>query len=94
MKLISDNKFQPYDRLVAIILASVLAIFYYNNLKVQSTIDSAELAQEILRKNDNVLLDILAIESGIRDYIISYNNLFLETFNNAVRAMHSNLASL
>lgn len=94
MKLISEKKFQLYYILVAITLASVLAIFYYNNLKVKSTSNSAELAQEILRKNDNVLLDILDIETGTRGYIISENNLFLETFNNAVRAMDKNLASL
>jgi PAS domain S-box-containing protein len=94
MKLISDKKFQVYYILIAIILASVLAIFYYNNLKVQSTSESAEVAQEILRKNDNVLLDILDIETGTRGYIISDNNLFLETFNNAVRALNSNLAGL
>jgi len=91
MKLISEKRFQLYYILVAIILASVLAIFYYNNLKVKSTSDSTELAQEILRKNDNVLLDILDIETGVRGYIISENNLFLETFNNAVIAMDRNL---
>jgi PAS domain S-box-containing protein len=94
MKLISEKKFHLYYILVAIILASVLAIFYYNNLKVKSTSDSAELAQEILRKNDNVLLDILDLETGVRGYLISENNLFLETFNNAVVAMNRNLYSL
>ncbi|MFT5243830.1 MAG: PAS domain S-box-containing protein [Psychroserpens sp.] len=94
MKLISNKKFQIYYILIAIILASVLAVLYYNNLKVKSTSDSAELAQEILRKNDNVLLDILDIEIGTRGYIISDNNLFLETFNKAVKAMNRNLASL
>jgi len=94
MKLISEKRFQLYYILVAIALAAVLAIFYYNNLKVKSTSNSAELAQEILRKNDNVLLDILDIETGTRGYIISENNLFLETFNNAVKAMNKNLASL
>lgn len=94
MKLISEKKFQLYYILVAIILASVMAVFYYNNLKIKSTTDSAELAQEILSKNDNVLLDILDIETGTRGYVISDNNLFLETFNNAVRALNKNLAEL
>ncbi|EIA07189.1 PAS domain S-box protein [Flavobacterium frigoris] len=94
MKLLSQKKFQLYYILVAVILAAVLAIFYYNNLKVQATSDSTELAQEILRKNDNVLLDILDIETGTRGYIISDDNLFLETFNNAVKALNSNLAAL
>jgi PAS domain S-box-containing protein len=94
MKLISDKRFQLYYILVAIILAAVLGVFYYNNLKVKSTSDSAEHAQEVLRKNDNVLLDILDIETGVRGYIISENDVYLDTFNNAVKAMNSNLSSL
>ncbi|WP_367753608.1 PAS domain S-box protein [Flavobacterium sp. WC2430] len=94
MKLISEKRFQLYSILIAIILAMVLAVFYYNNLKVKSTSDSTDLAQEILRKNDNVLLDILDIETGVRGYIISENSLFLETFNNAVKAMNRNLSAL
>ncbi|WP_367770522.1 PAS domain S-box protein [Flavobacterium sp. WC2421] len=94
MKLISEKRFQLYSILIAIILVMVLAVFYYNNLKVKSTSDSTDLAQEILRKNDNVLLDILDIETGVRGYIISENSLFLETFNNAVKAMNRNLSAL
>ena len=94
MKLISEKRFQLYSILLALILLSVLSVYYYNNLKVKSTSDSTDLAQEILRKNDNVLLDILDIETGVRGYIISENSLFLETFNNAVRAMNRNLSAL
>jgi CHASE3 domain sensor protein len=90
MKLISEKRFQLYYILVAIILTTVLAVFYYNNLKVKSS-DSAEHAQEVLQKNDNVLLDILDIETGVRGYIISENDVYLDTFNNAV-AMNSNLS--
>jgi CHASE3 domain sensor protein len=61
-----------------------LAVFYYNNLSKSSS-DSAEHAQEVLRKNDNVLLDILDIETGVRGYIISENDVYLDTFNNAVK---------
>ena len=59
MKLISEKRFQLYYILVAIILTTVLGVFYYNNLNVKSSSNSAEHAQEVLRKNDNVLLDIL-----------------------------------
>jgi CHASE3 domain sensor protein len=76
--------------LVAIILT--VLVFYYNNLKVKSSSNSAEHAQEVLRKNDNVLLDILDIETGVRGYIISENDVYLDTFNNAVIAMNSNLS--
>jgi PAS domain S-box-containing protein len=94
MKLISEKRFQLYYILVALILAAVLGVFYYNNLKVKSSSYSAEHAQEVLRKNDNVLLDILDIETGVRGYIISENDIYLETFNNAVKAMNTNLSTL
>jgi len=94
MKLISEKRFQLYYILVAIILTAVLGVFYYNNLKVKSSSNSAEHAQEVLRKNDNVLLDILDIETGVRGYIISENDVYLDTFNNAVKAMNKNLSAL
>lgn len=94
MKLISEKKFQLYYILIALILAAVLVVFYYNNLKVKSSSDSAEHAQEVLRKNDNVLLDILDIETSIRCYIVSENDIYLETFKIAVKSMNTNLSSL
>jgi PAS domain S-box-containing protein len=94
MKLISEKRFQLYYILVAIILTTVLGVFYYNNLNVKSSSNSAEHAQEVLRKNDNVLLDILDIETGVRGYIISENDLYLDTYNNAVKAMNKNLSTL
>jgi CHASE3 domain sensor protein len=33
----------------------------------------------------------LDIETGVRGYIISENDVYLDTFNNAVKAMNSNL---
>jgi hypothetical protein len=52
MKL-KKKRFQLYYILVAIILTTVLAVFYYNNLKVKS----AALCRAW--QNDNDLLDIL-----------------------------------
>lgn len=94
MKLISDNKNQFYSLFLVLILASVLAFFYYNNLKVKSSGISADHAQDILSKNDNVLLDILDIEIGMRGYIVSENNIYLETFNNARKSLNKNLLAL
>jgi CHASE3 domain sensor protein len=39
----------------------VTSVFYYNKLKVKSSTNSAEEKQGVLRKNDNVHLDILDI---------------------------------
>ncbi|TDE02640.1 ATP-binding protein [Flavobacterium hiemivividum] len=94
MRLISEKRFQIYYILVAIILVAVLGVFYYNNLKLKSTSDSAVHAHEVLRKNDNILLDILDIETGVRGYIISENDLYIESYNKAVKAMSNNLSDL
>jgi CHASE3 domain sensor protein len=75
--------------MVAIILTTVLAVFYYNNLKVKSSSDSAEHAQEVL-KMIMLLLDILTSKRSKR--VISENDVYLDTFNNAVIAMNSNLS--
>jgi hypothetical protein len=51
MKLISEKRFQLYYILVAIILTTVLAVFYYNNLSKIKQADSNRRSC----KNDNVL---------------------------------------
>jgi CHASE3 domain sensor protein len=68
MKLISE-KISTLLYIGRIILTTVLAVFYYNNLKVKSTLQSTCAGG--LAQNDNVLLDILDIETGVRGYIIS-----------------------
>jgi CHASE3 domain sensor protein len=86
MKLISEKRFQLYYILVYYI------DYCFGCFLLQLKIKSTEHAQEVLRKNDNVLLDILDIETGVRGYIISENDVYLDTFNNAVIAMNSNLS--
>jgi CHASE3 domain sensor protein len=90
MKLISEKRFQLY--IVAIILTTVLAVFYYNNLKSKKSSSNLQSMRRRSSQNDNVLLDILDIETGVRGYIISENDVYLDTFNNAVIAMNSNLS--
>ena len=94
MKLFSEKRIQLFYFLVAALLLSVLLIFYYNNLKVKSTSNLIEHTQNVLRRSDNVLLDILDIETIARGYIITGNSFFLEPFNNAIITMNKNLAAL
>lgn len=80
--------------LVAIALMSTLALFYYTTQKIKSTSDLMKHAEEVLHKSDNVLLDIINIETGSKGYILTGNELFLEPFNNAVASINHNLAEL
>lgn len=80
--------------IVAVALLPVLIFFYYNIKKVKSTSDSVEHTQEVLRKNDNVLLDVLNIETGSRGYILTGNDLFLAPFNSGVIKISRDFAEL
>jgi len=80
--------------LAAIALISILVIFYHNDQKVKSTSDWVEHTQEVLRKSDNIFLDILNVETGSRGYILTGNETFLSPFNNAATAINSNLTEL
>jgi len=78
----------------AIILVSVAVIFYYNTKKVKVTSDLVDHTQEVLRKSDNVLLDILNMETGLRGFIISENEIFLDSYNIAINTINSDLSDL
>jgi PAS domain S-box-containing protein len=94
MKLVSKKRIPLFYFLVATLLLSVLLIFYYNNKKVKSTSNLIEHTQQVIRKSDTILLDILDIESIARGYVITGNAIFLEPFNAAVNSMNKNLAAL
>jgi len=94
MKFTLEKTLVFYFFLAAIALVSVLVIFYFDTQKIKSTSDLVEHTQEVLRKSDNVLLDILNIETGSRGYIITGNNFFLEPFNNAITTINRHLSEL
>ncbi len=94
MKFVSEKKSIFFFMLAAIALVSVLVIFYYNVQKVKSTNDLVEHTQEVLHKSDNVLMDIINIETGLRGYLLTRNEIFLEPFYNSVTTINSNITAL
>ena len=94
MKSIFGEKITFIYFLTVSSLLFVLAIFYYNNQKVKSTSDLVEHTEEVLRMSDNVLLDITNIESGFRGYILSGNNIFLDSYVSSVKTLHKNIRDL
>lgn len=93
-KFTLEKKIIFFFFLAASALLSVLVIFYYNAQKVKSTNDLVEHTQEVLRKSDNVFLDVLNIETGSRGYSLTGNENYLEPFNNAVITINSNIEKL
>ena len=94
MKFISENKITIIFFFIVVILASVLVISYNNTQKLKSINDLVGHTQEVLHQSDNVLLDILSIETGSRGYVLSGNQMFLEPYNNSIATIHNNLATL
>lgn len=76
-KFTLEKKIIFFFFLAASALLSVLVIFYYNAQKVKSTNDLVEHTQEVLRKSDNVFLDVLNIETGSRGYSLTGNENYL-----------------
>ena len=94
MKFLVDKKITLVLIVAAIILVSVVALFYYNTQKVKSTSDLVEHTQEVLRKSDNVLLDMINIETGLRGYIISEDEIFLEPYKSALKSIKPDIEEL
>lgn len=94
MKFLVDKKITVILFFAAIILVSVVVVFYYNTKKVKSSSDLVEHTQEVLRKSDKVLLDIINIETGLRGYILSDNAIFLGTYYKALETISPNLEDL
>jgi signal transduction histidine kinase len=94
MKLTNENKKNLFYILAATLLVSVLAAFYLNNQKVKATSDLMEHTQEVLRKSDDVLLDVVMIETGTRGYVLTKNEGFLIYFDKNILSVHNNLLAL
>ena len=94
MKFLADKKIMIILFMVAILLVSIVAVFYYNVKKVKSTGDQAAHSQEVLRLSNDVLLDIISIETGLRGYILTENEIFLEPYNKLLKKVTQNLSDL
>jgi PAS domain S-box-containing protein len=94
MKLIFGKTTTLFYYLALIALVVVLVLFYSNTLKVRATGNLVDHTQEVLRKSDNILLDILNTETGQRGYILTGEVIFLEPYTNAQTTLSNNLAAL
>ena len=94
MKINLEKKSYILFLIIAFTLLAILAMFYYNTNKMKSTSELVEHTQDVLHVSDNILLDVLNIETGSRGYLLSKNDIFLEPFNNAILTINSNLGKL
>lgn len=94
MKMSLEKKI-PLAFLLAIILLIVLAVFAYRSVTALDDAIKQEIhTQEVLQKLDRVLNNTLDAETGVRGYIITGKEEFLEPYNNAERESRENIAAL
>ncbi|MEI6142233.1 MAG: ATP-binding protein [Mariniphaga sp.] len=94
MKFTFEDKTKLFFPLTAAVLISLLAVFYYSTRKVKQSNDLVDHTQEVLHMSDKVLLDLLNIENGIRGYILTGNQFFLEPYYLAKDKINSDLSVL
>ena len=94
MKFISENKIKLVYFLSATILLLILVMFYIYTQKAKINANLVEHTQEVLHKSDNVILDVINIETGFRGYLLSGNETFLEPFINATKKINFDIFEL
>ncbi|OFX17019.1 MAG: hypothetical protein A2033_04690 [Bacteroidetes bacterium GWA2_31_9] len=94
MKLTSDKITTFFFTLLAIALIATLVVFYNNTKKVKLSANLVEHTQEVLVKSNNVLLDILNIESGSRGYVLTENEAFLKPFDKSILTINNRIREL
>ena len=76
------------------IIAVLLAVFYYNTIKVKSTEKLVEHTEIVIDKSNEILIDIINIETGSRGFILTNNESFLKPYNESLKKINQNLESL
>ena len=89
-----DKKTVIFFFFAAFALVAILVLFYYNARKVETTSNWVEHTQQVLRKSNDVLLDVISIESSSRGFVLTDNTVFLSSFDNAQKTIFSNISDL
>ena len=91
MKFLFEKKTTLFYILSAILLTTVLLIFYENNQKVIASNNILMHSQDVINKSDEVLIDVLNIETGFRGYLFTDDEIFLEPFYAAETKIYTDL---
>ena len=94
MTFILEKKTKLFYIVSTILLITVLGIFYANSQKEIASSKKLLHTQEVISKNNEVLLDVLNIETGFRGYLLSGNKVFLEPYYQSKNKVSANLDTL
>ncbi|WP_310556684.1 CHASE3 domain-containing protein [Flavobacterium sp.] len=94
MKFLLDKTISSFYSLTVIVLAILFGVYFYNTQSVKKSSDLVEHTQEVLLKNNTVLLNVIDIETGTRGFILTGKESFLEPYNKSIISVEKNLSSL
>ena len=94
MKRFYKNNINSFYLIISLLLVSVLGFFYYNFQKAKFSSNMVDHTQLVLRKSNDILLDIITIESGARGFVLTGNRSFLIPFKSASKTIGSKLTAL
>ncbi|WP_310378871.1 PAS domain S-box protein [Flavobacterium sp.] len=94
MTFILEKKTKLFYIISALLLITVLAIFYVNSKKELTSTKKLIHTQDIISKSDEVQLDALNIETGFRGFLLSGNPIFLKPYKESKKKIRTNLFEL
>ncbi len=80
--------------LSAIILTSILVIFYNNGQKVIASNERMVHTHQVISKSNDIQVEVLNIETGFRGYLISEDEAFLQQFKDTETKIFTDLSQL
>lgn len=94
MKSFLEKRVIVFYFLAIAVVISVLFVFHNSTQKVKTTSYWVEHTEEVLHKSDNVLVDVLNMEAGIRGYLLAKDEVFLAPYYSGLSTMNATISEL
>jgi len=94
MKINLEKKTNILFLFIGFTLVVILVMLYLNTRNTKYTNDSVEHTRKVLRVNNDILLNVLNIETGLRGYLMSKNDTFLVPYHRSIAIINKNLENL
>ena len=94
MKFLSDKKNILLYILASITIAIDISIFVYYEYQIKNIENYEQRSQDVIRTSNAILLDVVQIDAGVKNYLLTSNETSLESFHNAGTRLTNNLEAL
>jgi len=94
MKSFLEKRVIVFYFLAIAVVITVLFVFHNSTQKVKTSSYWVEHTEEVLHKSDNVLVDVLNMEAGIRGYLLAKDEVFLAPYYNGLSTMNATISEL